>query len=170
MNCNDLENLLPVYLEGDLPGDAKVRVDEHLERCADCRKALDFYRELESSLVERRVLRPSPGRVAARVAERLGIRARRPAFNTWVGVPGILSAALILFGVVMLFIRNPVKEFFVRYEDGLSIRLSPKLGEWVTQISQIGGGGDWVLLTVYGGVFALIMLTGSWMVLKFVRE
>jgi predicted anti-sigma-YlaC factor YlaD len=179
MSCDEFEDLLPLYVEGDLAGEEGRRVGEHLAVCATCRESLAFYRELESSLVSRRDLRPSPKRTATVVSERLGLRKRWRPLDAWVGVPAVASAGFILLGLVLLVFRDAVTEFFggvaenvvVRFGQGFSAGSSRALEAWTRGVDQlVGVGNEWLLLSVYAGVFALIMLTGSWMVLRFVRE
>jgi anti-sigma factor RsiW len=42
--CNELVELLTEYLEGALPPDEVVAIDEHLRGCAACRRYLDQLR------------------------------------------------------------------------------------------------------------------------------
>jgi predicted anti-sigma-YlaC factor YlaD len=173
MDCRDCEKLLPLYHDGELDRNDRARVDAHVESCAGCRDALAFYAELETSLGERRALRPPAGRTAVRVIDHFGLRPRRSLFGSLAGVPGMISGALILVGVLLLLIKNPFTEvpaLFTRIGDGFSFGLSPRLASWANEISQLSGTGEWMLISLYIGVFALIMLAGSWMVLRFVRE
>ncbi len=170
MNCEALENLLPLYVDGELPEEERRRFDIHLRRCASCREALSFYRELETSLAGRRDLRPAPHPFAAKVARSLAPRPVWGVLSDLVGLPGILGAAFVLVGVVLLVYRDAVAHFFTRFNEGFSIGLSPLAEAWIYEATRFTGGGELTLLAVFAGVLALIMLTGSWMVLRFVRE
>ena len=173
MDCKDFENLLSLYHEEELDGDDRHRVDAHVKDCADCRDALAFYAELESSLSERRTLRPHASRTAARVIGQLGLRPRPSVLRGLLSFPGLTSMALIVVGLFLLVIKNPFIELpaaLSRMGDGFSFGLSPKLASWMNELSQVSGAGEYTLIAMYLGVFALIMLTGSWMVLRFVRD
>lgn len=179
MSCEKFEDLLPLYVDGELAGGERRRVDEHLAACELCRESLAFYRELETALVSRRDLRPSPARAAAAVTARFGLRRRWRPLDAWIGVPAVASAGFILLGVVLFVYRGPVSVFFTGvaerilglFGEQFSTGLSRAVEAWTRGIGQIAGlGNEWVLLSIYAGLFALIMLTGSWMVLKFVRE
>jgi predicted anti-sigma-YlaC factor YlaD len=168
-NCEAFENLLPSYVDGDLPDEERRRVDAHVRECASCREALSFYRELEASLVARRDLRPAPQPFAVKIARHLAPGPARGVLSVLVGLPGLLSAAFILVGVVLLVYMDAVVRFFDRFGGEFSIGLSPLGEEWIHEATRFTGG-EYTLLAVFAGVFAVIMLTGSWMVLRFVRE
>jgi len=179
MSCDAFEDLLPLYVEGELAGDERRRVDEHLAVCESCRESLAFYRELETALVSRESLRPSPAQTAAVVTARLGLRKRWRPLDAYVGVPTMASAGFILLGIVLFVFRGAAARFFTDVAGKTVGRPGPEFSSdvtravegWTRGIGQIAGlGNEWVLLSVYAGILALVLLTGSWMVLKFVRE
>ena len=173
MDCKDFESLLPLYHEEEFDRDDRRRVDAHVKNCTDCRNSLAFYAELESSLTERRTLRPHASRTAARVIGQIGLQPRPSVLRGLLSIPGLTSMALIVVGVFLLVIKNPFIELpatLSRLGEGFSFGLSPKLASWLNEISQVSGTGEYMLIAMYLGVFALIMLTGSWMVLRFVRD
>ncbi|UCH83794.1 MAG: zf-HC2 domain-containing protein [Candidatus Latescibacterota bacterium] len=173
MNCSDIENLLPRYHEDELDADDRRRVDSHVADCVNCRESLAFFAALETSLSERRALRPAATRTAARVIGRLGLRQRSFVLRSLFNAPGLASVTLIVVGVFLLLIKNPFVELpavLSRMGDWFSLGLSPKLASWLNEIAQVSGDGEWMLIGLYLGVFALIMLMGSWMVLRFVRD
>jgi anti-sigma factor RsiW len=170
MSCEKFEELLPLYVEGELAGEDRHRLDDHLAVCGACRESLALYREIESFLVSHRELRPSAARTGAAVMDRLRLgRERQPLFGR-LGVPGLVSFALIAAGVALYFVRGGVVDFFARRSEQLSVGYSHVFMEWTQGLVRATGGSEWVLLSVYLGVFALVMLAGSWMVLRFVRE
>ncbi|MBP2681256.1 MAG: putative zinc-finger [Candidatus Krumholzibacteriota bacterium] len=170
MSCEKFEDRLPLYVEGDLSAEERSRVDDHLGSCARCRESLAFYRELETSLSSLRELRPSPARTAAAVSERLGLRPRRHARRSFVNVPAMVSAGFIVLGLVLYDFRNFVAEFFNRMGVGASNGYSRAVTDLTQGAALVSGGSEWVLITILAGVFALVMLTGSWMVLRFLRR
>jgi hypothetical protein len=173
MDCKDFENLLPLYHDGELNPEDRRRVDVHVKACAGCRDALAFYAELESSLTERRSLRPHAGRTAERVIDQLGLRPRPSVFSGLLSLPGLASLVLVVTGLFLLVIKNPFVELpatLSQMGEGFSFGLSPKLTSWMNELSQVSGTGEYTLIGMYLGVFALIMLLGSWMVLRFVRD
>ena len=172
MNCQDIENLLPAYIEGDLDTADRARVDAHLETCDGCRESMAFFVELESSLESRRALRPSGAETARQVARRVGLRRSWDFFPALRGLPAMISGGLIALGVILFVLRAPV----VRLITGLGdIHLKSGLGRETSALftSLLGFASQGSVLTwsvIYGGVVAVILLSGSWMVLRFVRE
>jgi anti-sigma factor RsiW len=170
VSCEKFEELLPLYVEGDLPEEERSRVDEHVASCARCRESLAFYTELETSLTSLRDLQPSPVRTAAAVSDRLGLRQLRRARRSFVNVPAVVSAGFIVLGIVLYNFRNIVADFFARVGVGASNGYSRAVTDLTQGAAQVSGGGEWVLITIFAGIFALVMLVGSWMVLRFVRR
>lgn len=171
MTCDKFKDLLPFYAEGDISDDDRLKVDDHLKGCASCREALSFFENLETALVSRSEIRPSARRTATAVTERLGLKPRRRFAVSWTGVPALAGFALALVGVILLFVRIPVPDLSAFGSSDFSLRLTALVEKWSLEMAQLGSGGnELVLLSVYSGLFALIMLTGSWMVLRFVRD
>jgi anti-sigma factor RsiW len=170
MSCEKFEELLARYAGGDLATDERRVVDEHLAACESCRESLTFYEALEGSLVSLRDERPSPARAAVAVSGRLGLLAR-PAYRPrWLSLPTVAGAALIALGLVLGFLLTNVSDLLTTVGEGASAGYSRAISELSAGLTRFAGSGEWVLLSVYLGIFALVMLTGSWMVLKFVRH
>jgi len=170
VSCDKFEELLPLYADGELDQEGRRRVDEHVASCGACRDSLAFYQELETSLASLHDLRPSPARTAALVSERLGLRRRWNLRGVFSGVPALASAGFIALGIVLYIFRGPVENFFARMGAGASSGYSHAVTDWTQGAVQLSGGGEWMLLSVLSGVFALVMLAGSWIVLRFVKR
>lgn len=54
INCNIVEDLLPLYLDGACSNDSKAALDTHLAECESCRKKLERMRKNESILPEQK--------------------------------------------------------------------------------------------------------------------
>lgn len=172
MTCDKFEDLLPFYAEGDIGDDDRLRVDEHLKGCASCRESLAFFEDLETALISRSEIRPPARRTVAEVTERLGLGSRRRWYSvSWAGVPALAGFALALVGVILLFVRIPIPEMPAFANNDLFLGFTALVEKWTLEAAQLGSGGDeWVLLTVYSTLFAMILFAGSWMVLRFVRD
>jgi len=175
MNCEHFEELLPAYAENELEGRDKARVDAHLEGCESCRESLAFFAQLEESLSTRRTLRPSDSIAAKRITRRVGFRREWrfvPAFISLRGLPTILSGSLIAVGIIAFLARASVQEFFsnlgtIRFKGDLGRRLSEALSPG---LDAAAAGSELTWAIAYLGVFALILLAGSWMVLRHIRD
>jgi hypothetical protein len=73
MNCRDIEKLIALHAEGDLPAGEGERVLKHLETCANCRTLLA---ELTSSQTALRQLRDEAVDETATAAWRRGLMSR----------------------------------------------------------------------------------------------
>jgi anti-sigma factor RsiW len=167
MNCNRIEELLPGYADGDITADDKRQVDVHVETCDACRESLAFFLQMENQLVERSALRPSAAVAARRVVQRLGLRNRLGWFDALTSVPGAIAGGLVALGVVWLAGGHALTGLFggrgVAYGDAV-------VDHWVHGVDFLAAGSELTLPIVTAGLTALILLTGSWMVLRFVRE
>jgi hypothetical protein len=81
MNCEQVRQWLPGYLDGALPAsvhsETRVKIGQHLERCEICREELQAYRSLSSLMSQ--VQRPEPPaemalRIRVAAAQRLADR------------------------------------------------------------------------------------------------
>ena len=50
MNCDSVQELLPLYLSGELTGEGLAAVQHHIEACAACTQALSADRQLDDML------------------------------------------------------------------------------------------------------------------------
>ena len=72
LTCQELVELVTDYLEETLPGDVRVRFDEHLAGCPYCRTYLEQFRttiELAGTLREEDVTPAARDALLARFAE-----------------------------------------------------------------------------------------------------
>ncbi len=174
-NCEHVESLLPAYAEGDVTPEERGRVDAHVGECEACRQSLAFFVGLEETLVERRRERPSDRAAARRVARRLGLRWRPRFVPDMGGLPVAASAAFVGLGIAMFVARDAVREFFARVgttssSGALSAWISELLRSVVSALEVVSAGSVWTWVAVYAGCLALIFLSGTWMVLRWVRD
>lgn len=172
MSCEHFEELLPVYAEGELLAEERARVDAHLHTCDSCRESLAFFVRLEDTLAERRELRPSDAVAAGRIVHRVGFEKQRRFVAALTGLPAAISGALIAFGIVLFLARGAVQDFLthlgaIRFSGDFAARLSEITS---TGLGAVAVGSEWVWAVAYLGVVALILSSGSWMVLRYVRD
>ncbi|MCX7925966.1 MAG: zf-HC2 domain-containing protein [Fimbriimonadales bacterium] len=111
MHCEQVRNLLNDYIEGSVSGAIRDRLEAHLERCAECRRELQFMQSIWRGLSEMPEVAP-PADLHARIMThvRANVRAReahqRVAFWRWAGAAAV-AAGLFLMG------------FFVAQSDGV---------------------------------------------------
>lgn len=176
MTCERIEELLPLFAEGDMAGDDRRMVEAHLEGCAACRESLVVYRSIESALVSRRELLPEASRTASAVMARLRPRAsvlpyRRPYYG-WIGAPALAGVLMVVAAVALIFFRGAIADFvdFMERAGGPAVEAySRGVGEWTRWMTVATGGDDFTLFLVLLGATALMLAAGGWMVLRLVR-
>ena len=106
MRCEQVQEGLHAYLDGELRPRARARIETHVESCRNCRRALAAARQL-AALLEETPAPPVPegfaGRVMAQARERAAGDRRlfRPSWNpflwwTSMSVPMRAAAAVVL--------------------------------------------------------------------------
>jgi anti-sigma factor RsiW len=99
VKCQDCEELLHPYLDGELDAARRSSVDEHLKSCADCREALEHLQALRRALQFPALRYTASDTLRHRLQSQLrkaDARARRPAWPAWGGAiaAGVLAVAL----------------------------------------------------------------------------
>jgi anti-sigma factor RsiW len=172
MSCRHFEELLPAYAEGDLSAEDRSGVDTHLQACDSCRESLAFFVQLEDDLAGRCELRPSDAVAAGRIVHHIGLKKERRFAAALTGLPAAISGALIAIGIVLFLGRGAVRDFIaglgsIRFSGDFAQRLSEVTS---SSLSTVTVGSEWMWAVAYLGVIALILFSGSWMVLRHVRD
>jgi hypothetical protein len=169
MNREELEELLPAYLAGDLSAENKARVEAYLEESAQARESLEAHRMLESVLQMRREQVPPVDRFTKAVFAGTRLHRARVTMDAVFSFPALTSAMLILFGVVLFLYRHSITAWV---NQKASLPDSQSLGfEWVgAAIVQFAGGDMWMLTGIYVAVTVLILLSTSLMLMRFLRD
>lgn len=47
MNCNEFEEKISFYMDGELPGDETESVEKHMEGCPECKKLFDEFKSID---------------------------------------------------------------------------------------------------------------------------
>jgi len=99
LKCQDCEELLHPYLDGELDAARRSAVDEHLRGCADCRRDLDQFQALRRALQSPELRYPASDMLRQRIKTQLAkadARERRPAWPAWGAAiaAGVLAVAL----------------------------------------------------------------------------
>jgi hypothetical protein len=85
-------------------GEGSPEAARHLQRCASCRRAVEDYRSLFSTLEREDWIPGTPDLVPAVLsAVRRDARARRGRLLAWVKASVIVSAAAVLLGILVFF-------------------------------------------------------------------
>lgn len=104
MDCNDIKDMLSLYIDGELDDEEKLLLEEHIEGCDDCRKELEEYRKIIGMLSSLTDEEPPKG-YCKRLHEKLvKAKAERPANKRviWLKYGSIAAALVLVFSVVYL--------------------------------------------------------------------
>ncbi len=131
MKCGsrDIKELLPLYGEQALDGDATRRVEQHLETCLDCREELALLRAMASEPV------PDPGeafwsRMPSQVYRQVQEQAEKSRGSRWSGIlQGLLmprwawasAAVLVIAAAAWLLVRPHPEAPTVASSSGLTL-------------------------------------------------
>ena len=92
---------LQAYYDGELPPAERAQMQEHIKSCADCRHAVERWREVARTLLEPPILRPSDRFVAAVMEDIDALE--RPVAERAAWLPGWLVPSLALAASVLIF-------------------------------------------------------------------
>lgn len=63
MNCSEFEDKISLYMDGELPGDERESVKNHLESCPACKKVYDEFKSIDGLIVN--IPKASPEKISA---------------------------------------------------------------------------------------------------------
>jgi anti-sigma factor RsiW len=170
VNDNHVEELIPPYLENELPKAERCAVEAHLATCAGCRASLEEFKRLEVSLMELAEDVPSWKTAETRFDRSIGL-ARRSRFASVVfAAPVTLGLAFVALGIV-LFLRGRT---ILLSLQGTGASLSALLAWYQGAVSRsfaAATGADIVtLLAVYGLLTVALLYAGRELVLSIGRK
>lgn len=165
----ELEELLPAYLDGALDPARTARVAEWLERSPRARASLEAYRSIDAVLESRRELVPDAASYL-RAAFRRPLPSRaRDVMVVMFGLPGVTTMLLGLFTVALFLYRDRLAAWF---GAAAPVPGAESLGlGWVRDALLAASGVDiWTLTAVYAGVTVLVLVSTSVMLMRFLRD
>ena len=119
MNCEQMNDLLWAFLDGELTAQEEEQMHAHLEQCADCRALLEQLQTLRTSFSDLEEI-PAPEGFAQRVMEQVEKETKpkvvhlfkRPQMRSFAA----LAAILLLIVVMVLVVRKVFRRLFgLRY-------------------------------------------------------
>ncbi len=100
MKCEDLEELISAYADGELAGVQRDFMEEHLTGCADCQSRLADYRKTGERLLSLRVTPSTPDIKQAIMSKIKGVRTpaklRRWLRPVLIAIPVIIALIILL--------------------------------------------------------------------------
>ena len=160
MTCRNIEELLPSYLDNDLPPDDRAAVERHLASCAACRLMLHEFVRLEGSLVSLRGAVPSPQAALVRFDERRRRARRRDLGRVLLAPPVIAGFAVAAAGAALVSrgreITSALEPFGAAAASGAAA-----FGSFFARLVEALAQVDFVLLSAIYGLCVLAVMLGS---------
>jgi len=133
MNCDNIRDQLSAFFDGELAGDSREQVFQHLQDCESCREVLESYRSLRQAVAEFGTSSPPESVWAAirseleeeapsspvdqtAVAPRTGLhpRSQRPVWAPWLAAA---AAVLVLIASVSIWLKWGPNHDHALYSD-----------------------------------------------------
>lgn len=130
MNCSQVRELIPGWLEGEVEAFRSAKIEKHVNACDSCRNEVDFWQRLGTTLREDTGDIKAPGDFTAKVMAGLPEQESKPAWEPvarW--KQGIAAAAAFLLvaagsvGVYLQWGMNPVTHVVEKNPPGQVLNL-----------------------------------------------
>ncbi len=170
MKCDEVEELLPSYVGGDLSEEDELLVDRHLAGCALCRESFAVYADLERRLVDLKSEVLLPETVYGGVAVRLGLRKKRISPAAVWNAPFITCLVTAICASILFVYRESLRELWPGVMAAVSrivSDFSTALPGWIVHVF---GGETWILYSVYMLLAFLTILIGGLTLNRFIHE
>jgi anti-sigma factor RsiW len=180
MECERIEEILPLYIDGDLTADEAAGVSAHVARCELCAKSLETYMELENSLLALPETLPDPRKVASRTAVLLDLKKNRSVAGIARRLSFIWAISVATAGLILLVSRFDFVSAILSGQDSFVASAGSLMDGWtasttgmisgmIRQIEAIMAGDPWILASGMIGFGMLIFTAGMAAALKTMR-
>jgi anti-sigma factor RsiW len=170
MNCDRIEELIPRYLERDLGEEEERAIASHLASCAQCRRSLETFTELERSLRELEAAVPSWRMAEARLTRGLGLKRRRALPELVFTAPSLAGLSFIVLGIVLFLKASALAFAFRSVGARLAISLDAFTQGFSRLFADVAGLNLGLLLSIYGFLTIALMWGTGMLVLRFGRK
>lgn len=146
MTCDEMKDLIPLYVGGEVEENERIAVDAHVGMCSDCAHELEEFRQSRGLLESLREEETPPGtssRIWKRVKEELFPRKRAVAFGDW----ALKCAAVLVIGVAIGYaaftaFRRPEPVAQTPQSPALSVETRGGMIHGPARTAGSGGGGE----------------------------
>jgi len=133
--CDRVEELLPLYIDGELSAREAEELDAHLAACAGCSRALETYMELESALAAMPGILPDPHAMASGVTDRLGLGSRLITEGIFRRLSLVWTFAVITAALILLVGRFDYVSALMSGQESLVDSAGRTMEYWVASSS-----------------------------------
>ena len=138
--CDNIEELLPFYIEGDLSADDAAAVTAHLAGCEMCEQSLETYRELESSLQGMPAILPDPRLVSSKVTGSLGLEKRNSIAGIFRRMSFVWTVSVATAAILLLVSRFDYVSALMSGQESLVESAGRTMEYWVASSSGVIAG------------------------------
>ncbi len=115
MDCKGLQNLIQVYLDGELDAVMSLEIEAHLRDCSDCRQLADRHRALSEAVRSRAPYYSSPAHLRSKIERSMreaeyGKRGFHIPFRNWAAMAAAMSVVAIVTWSLTYSVLNPKGE------------------------------------------------------------
>jgi len=141
MNCDEIKNLLSLYIDDELDEEERLLVEEHLQKCEECKKELEEYKKIIQALKNIPDEEPPLG-YCKRLHEKLliaeipkvitGDKVHKKTMSNkfrWVKYGGMAAAlvlVILVYGMNNSSMRNNSESKNIAYDYDLAPQATPK--------------------------------------------
>ena len=178
--CDRFEELLPLYIDGDISDIETAEVREHLSGCELCSGALETFRSLEASLSEMPGILPDPRSVSARVTESLGLKRRRKLAPVFSRMSLVWSFAVTTAALILLLGRFDLVSAIMSGQASFVDSAGKTMEYWIAassgtiagllnQVETVLANDPWILVAGMTGFGMVVFTAGIATALKTMR-
>ena len=99
MNCEEADQFLEAYLDGELEAGQRIELQRHLSACLECRTSLEEKQRFRDLFAANVPYYRAPAHLRARIAASLATEKRGPKLITLVRQPWLYAAALLVLSL-----------------------------------------------------------------------
>ncbi len=170
--CEKTEELLPLYIDGELEAGEEAAVTAHLAGCIDCAQSLETYRALESSLSAMPVILPAPRAISSKVISRLGMERGRSLAGVFRRMSLVWTFSVTTAALILLVSRFDYVSALMSGQESFIESAGRTMDYWINTSSGFIAtltADPWVLATGMTGFGLVIFTAGIVAALKTMR-
>ncbi len=138
--CENIEELLPLYIEGDLSTDEAASVTAHLAGCEMCVQSLETYRQLETSLQGLPAIVPDPRLVSSKVTGSLGLEKRSSIAGIFWRMSLVWTVSVTTAAILLLVSRFDFVSALMSGQESLIDSAGRTMEYWIASSSGVIAG------------------------------
>ncbi len=146
MNCNEIKDMISLYIDDELEDEEKLLFDRHIENCEHCRKELDEYRKMVNMLQNLPEEEPPKG-YCKRLHEKLlnvKLNNKTSMRSRWIKYSSIAATFVLIISAIYIAnmsgsFKRSMDERSVAYEENQTAEQKP---EAPAEMKFAGGAPD----------------------------